>query len=68
MCPADSKVAAPGFAYLPAADVSYQLHSGTNYSDAFPQAVLVVCPIHSNILFCDGSVQRGSLKHGSRWR
>lgn len=62
VCPADSKTAASSFIYLRAMNISYQLHSGTNYSDEFPQAVLAVCPIHGNVLLCDGSVQRGRLK------
>jgi hypothetical protein len=46
--------------------VSYLLHSGTNFSDANPSAALAVCPVHSNILHCDGSVTVVKIDHD--WR
>jgi prepilin-type processing-associated H-X9-DG protein len=59
VCPGDkTKMAAIGFRNLTAANISYQLHSGSNVGDLFPQQILVVCPIHNNVLFCDGSVQQ----------
>ncbi len=59
VCPADTKKpAALDFQSLQAANVSYQLRSGTNVNDTNPEQVLAVCPIHNNVLRCDGSVQR----------
>ncbi len=59
VCPADtSKQRAVEFASLQAANVSYKLHSGTNYTDTEPEAVLAVCPIHGLELRCDGSVSQ----------
>jgi len=58
ICPADkTKSAAYSFRRLQAANVGYQLHSGSNVSDAFPNQTLAICPIHGHILACDGSVQ-----------
>jgi hypothetical protein len=58
VCPADSKKQpAPDFLSLRPANVSYQMHSGTNLSETTPQEFLVVCPIHNHVLLCDGSVQ-----------
>jgi prepilin-type processing-associated H-X9-DG protein len=54
ICPQDrSKRTATNWANLRTENISYRFHSGTNY----PQAVLAVCPIHGNLLFCDGSVK-----------
>ncbi len=65
VCPADSKKhAALGFETLQPANVSYQVCSGTNVADVNPQQVLAVCPIHNNVLLCDGSVQMMSK---ARW-
>lgn len=59
VCPADSKrQPAPDFLSLQSANVSYQVRSGPNVSDTNPDQVLAVCPIHNNVLRCDGSVQR----------
>ena len=59
VCPADSKRhAAFDFQSLQPANVSYQVCSGTNVSEANPQEVLAICPIHNNVLMTDGSVQR----------
>ena len=58
VCPADTKKQpALDFLSLQPANVSYQLHSGTNLSETTPQEVLAVCPIHNHVLLCDGSVQ-----------
>jgi hypothetical protein len=59
VCPADSKVAGSNFRFLSAGNISYQLHTGTNFTEANPGAVLVVCPIHGHTLLCDGSVIQG---------
>jgi len=58
ICPGDkAKIAAYQFYHLKAANVSYQLHSGSNVSDAFPTQTLAICPVHGHTLTCDGSVQ-----------
>jgi hypothetical protein len=66
VCPADTKATAPSFADLQAGNVSYLLRSGTNISDVNPQEVLARCPIHDNVLLCDGSVQQGRKGRGLR--
>jgi hypothetical protein len=59
VCPADRKrQPALDFLSLQPANVSYQVRSGTDVSDAHPDQILAVCPIHNNVLRCDGSVQR----------
>ena len=61
ICVADSaKEAALTFESLRAGNVSYQVRSGTNVSDVNPNQVLAICPIHNNVLLCDGSVQQVS--------
>jgi hypothetical protein len=58
VCPADTqRQPALDFMRLQAANVSYQLCSGTNVTETNPEQVLAVCPIHNNVLRCDGSVQ-----------
>lgn len=59
VCPADKKQSAPAFQFLQQANLSYQLYSGTNITDANPLAVLLVCPIHGHELLTDGSIQSG---------
>jgi hypothetical protein len=59
ICPADTtKQPALDFVHLGAINVSYQIHSGTNVSDINPDTVLAICPIHHNVLLCDGSVRQ----------
>ena len=66
VCPADSKrQPAPDFQSLQPANVSYRVYSGTNITETNPQEVLAVCPIHNNVLMCDGSVQSFSK---ARWQ
>ena len=61
VCAADSaRHAALTFQDLQPANVTYQLRSGTNIADMFPQEILARCPIHGNVLRGDGSVERGS--------
>jgi hypothetical protein len=56
-CPADvGRQPAMDFAKLMAANVSYQVYSGTNVNSTNSQQVLAVCPIHGHVLLCDGSV------------
>ena len=60
VCPADqSKQPAKEFQNLLAANVSYQVRSGTNLDETNPSEVLVRCPVHGNEVFCDGSVHQG---------
>lgn len=60
VCPADTtKTPAMDFQSLQAANVSYIARSGPNVSENNPQEILVRCPIHSHILRCDSSVERG---------
>ena len=66
VCPADSKrQPALNFQSLQPANVSYRVYSGTNITETNPQEVLAVCPIHNNVLLCDGSVQGFSK---ARWQ
>jgi prepilin-type processing-associated H-X9-DG protein len=59
ICPQDrSKTTATNFASLQPENISYRFHSGTNVTEANPQAVLAFCPVDGNLLFCDGSVQQ----------
>jgi prepilin-type processing-associated H-X9-DG protein len=57
ICPQDeAKKPARDFQQLTAANVTYRLHSGTNVIESDSKAILAVCPIDGNTLFCDGSV------------
>jgi hypothetical protein len=57
LCPQDrSKKPARDFQHLQAANVTYEMRSGTNLTEEHQQEVLVKCPIHGNILHCDASV------------
>ena len=57
VCPKDwSRKPAAGFASLQASNVTYRVRSGTNINETIPTEVLALCPIHGNILHCDGSV------------
>jgi hypothetical protein len=59
VCPADSKrQPALDFLGLQPAYVSYKLRTGSDIHETHPEQVLAVCPIHNNVLRCDGSVQR----------
>ena len=58
-CPADSKrQPALNFISLQPENVSYQVYSSTNLNENTPEEILAVCPIHNNVLRCDGSVHR----------
>jgi hypothetical protein len=66
VCPADSRrQPALNFQSLTSANVSYQVCSGTNVNESSPQEILAVCPIHYNVLLCDGSVESWSK---ARWQ
>jgi hypothetical protein len=68
VCPADNKTPAPNFADLQDENISYILRSGTNVTDINPEEVLARCPIHNNVLRCDGSVQKVRKERGLRIR
>ena len=57
VCPKDkSKTPAPDFRHLTPPNITYRFHSGMNINEDNPTAVLAVCPVDGNTLFCDGSV------------
>lgn len=63
ICPQDkARKPAADFVNLQAGNVTYQLRSGTNISEANPREVLVVCPVDGNILYCDGTVVEAKKK------
>jgi len=58
-CPADAQhPAALDFSQFGADHCTYLIQTGTNINDSYPQAVLAICPLHRNVLYCDGSVQQ----------
>ena len=58
ICASDpAKQSAADFQQLQVVNVSYQLRTGTNLTDSTPQRILAICPIHHNVLRCDGSVE-----------
>ena len=61
ICPKDrSKKPAVDFSVLQPENISYRLRTGTNLSLASPKAVLAICPVDGNTLYCDGSVEEGN--------
>jgi hypothetical protein len=59
VCPADRKrQPALDFLSLQPSYVSYKLRTGSDINETHPDQILAVCPIHNNVLRCDGSVQR----------
>jgi Domain of unknown function (DUF4234) len=52
------KQAAADFQHLTANNITYELRTGPNVSDANPDEILAVDPINGIVLHCDGSVQR----------
>lgn len=62
VCPKDtSKHPAVDFSHLEPGNVSYLVHSGTNVDETNPKMVLVICPVHRNVVLCDGSIQQLSV-------
>jgi prepilin-type processing-associated H-X9-DG protein len=58
VCPGDkSKTAALSWEDLSPANISYQLRTGKEVNESNPQQILLICPIHGNVLMVDGSVQ-----------
>jgi hypothetical protein len=67
VCPQDhSKKAATNWASLGSENVTYRLRSGKNVSDTNPHAVLAVCPVDGNVLYCDGTVMEKGVKPESK--
>jgi hypothetical protein len=67
VCPADSsKRPASNFVKLRPANISYLLRSGPNVEETHPEEVLARCPIHGNVLLCDGSVKKGPGKESGK--
>ena len=63
VCPGDSsRKPAADFRSLGAANVTYQVRTGTDVSPQQAQEVLARCPIHGNELHCDGSVTQGRVQ------
>lgn len=61
VCPQDkNKKVAANFASLEPENISYRFRSGTNISESNPAEILAVCPIHGNLLLCDGSVKQAT--------
>jgi hypothetical protein len=60
-CPDDNQhQLATNFEQLDADHCSYLVYANTNVTDANPQAVLAICPVHRNVLFADGLVRQCS--------
>jgi hypothetical protein len=60
VCPKDpTRKVAANFGSLTPQQVTYRMRSGTNIRDDTPNEILVICPIHSNLLRSDGSVTVG---------
>lgn len=58
ICPQDkSNKPALDFNSLGPTNISYRFRSGTNITESNPAEILAVCPIHGNLLYCDGSVR-----------
>jgi len=61
VCPSDKrKLPALNFSHLEPANVTYQLRVGKNVNDKNPSEVLLHCPIHGNVILCDGSFVRSA--------
>jgi hypothetical protein len=67
VCPQDRRrKAATNFNSLRAEHVTYRLRSGAEVNETNAQAVLAVCPIEGNTVFCDGTVVEGETLRGKR--
>lgn len=57
VCPEDrSKTVALNWGNLSASNVTYRLRTGPGVSETNSHAILLVCPIDGNVLYCDGTV------------
>jgi len=52
------KQPATDFQHLTVNNISYELRTGTNVSEANPEEILAVDPINGVVLHCDGSVYK----------
>jgi hypothetical protein len=60
VCPGDvTRTAVTNFADLKPENVTYRLRTSDDVTDANPDAVLAVCPIDGNTLYCSGAVTNG---------
>jgi len=60
VCPGDiGRVAVTNFADLQPQNVTYWLRTSADVTDFNPDAVLAVCPIDGNTLYCNGAVTNG---------
>lgn len=67
VCPQDrTKKAATNFNVLRAENVTYRVRSGPEVSETNAQAVLAICPVDGNTLYCDGTVVEGKTLRGKR--
>jgi len=58
VCPLDTaKHPAPDFEHLTSQNVSYRLRTGPEINRTNGAEVLATCPLHGNVLRCDGSVE-----------
>lgn len=65
VCPQDrTKKVATDFSGLRADNVTYRIRSGAEVNETNAQAVLAVCPIDGNTVYCDGSVAEGKHLRG----
>ena len=67
VCPQDRRrKAATNFTSLRAEYVTYRLRSCADVNETNAQAVLAVCPVEGNTVFCDGTVVEGKTLRGKR--
>ena len=60
VCPQDQgRKTATNFSSLRAEHVTYRLRSGAEVNETNAQAVLAVCPVDGNTVYCDGTVVEG---------
>lgn len=60
VCPQErSRKAATNFSMLRVENVTYRVRSGTEVNETNAHAVLAVCPVDGNTVYCDGTVVDG---------
>jgi len=60
ICPEDrSRKPAADFGSLRSSNVTYRMRSGASLTDTNPTAILALCPVDGNTVYCDGSVKEG---------
>jgi hypothetical protein len=60
ICPGESRPRATNMQSLLATNISYQLHTGVGPAPKNSKEVLLRCPIHGSIAYCDGSIRQGN--------